>query len=131
MRPLTIIASLEIATGLGIALFWALFFTVGVGPTHPPPAYFAFEYSFVLSDIVLSAALLVAGTLLVFGRNWGCALSFTCAGGLIFLGLVDFGFNIGNGIYTADLLDGVLTAAINIWCLLIGILIVTGIGTQS
>jgi hypothetical protein len=42
MRLVAIIASLEIATAVGIAVFWLLFFTVGVAPTRPPPGYFAF-----------------------------------------------------------------------------------------
>jgi hypothetical protein len=73
MRLAPIIASLGIATGIGIAIFWLFFFTVGIAPTHPPPGYFAFEYSFVLSDIVLALSLLIAGTFLFqqqpFGRN--------------------------------------------------------------
>ena len=39
-----ILAVLEIATGLGIAIFWLLLFTVGIAPAHPPAAYFAFEH---------------------------------------------------------------------------------------
>jgi len=127
MRLVSIIASLEIATGVGIAMFWLLFLSVGIAPTHPPPGYFAFEYSFVLSDIALSLALLIAATLLFQGRPLGRDLSLTCAGGLVFLGLVDFGFNVRNGIYTNDLVDGVLAAGINLWCLGLGIFIVMSI----
>jgi hypothetical protein len=93
MRLVAIIASLEIATAVGIAVFWLLFFTVGVAPTRPPPGYFAFEYSFVLSDIVLSLALLIAGALLLQERPFGRVLSLACAGSLVFLGLVDLSFN--------------------------------------
>ena len=61
-----VIAHIEVLTGLGIALFWVLFFTVGMAPANAPPAYFAFEYSFVLSDFLLAVGLLVAGTLVVY-----------------------------------------------------------------
>jgi hypothetical protein len=40
--------------------------------------------------------------------------SLACAGSLIFLGLVDFSFNAINGMYTTDLADSVLAAAINL-----------------
>lgn len=127
MRLVAIIASLEIATAVGIAVFWLLFFTVGVAPTRPPPGYFAFEYSFVLSDIVLSLALLIAGALLLQERPFGRVLSLACAGSLVFLGLVDLSFNAMNGMYTTDLVDGVLSAGINLWCLGFGALVVISI----
>jgi hypothetical protein len=127
MRIVSIIASLEIATGLGVAIFWLLFFTVGIAPSHPPPGYYAFEPSFVVADTLLSAALLLAGTLVLYETKWGRVLSLTSAGGLIFLGLVDFGFNVRNGIYTTDLVDGVTAAAINLWCVATGIFVTTTI----
>jgi hypothetical protein len=131
MGVISVIAWLEIATGLGLAIFWLLFFTGGIAPSHPPPGYYAFEQSFVLSDIVLSAALLVAAALLYYKRNWGRILSLTCAGGLIFLALVDFGFNVRNGMYTTDLIAGVAAAAINFWCLGIGVFITAMIAVSE
>jgi hypothetical protein len=127
MRFAPIIASLEIATGIGIAIFWVLFFSVGIAPTHTPPGYFAFEYSFVLSDIALSVALLIAGTLLYRQHPFGRNLSLACAGSLVFLGLVDFGFNAKNGIYATDLVDGLLAAGINLWCLGLGAFLMTNV----
>jgi hypothetical protein len=115
------IACFEIATALGILLFWILFFSVGLAPAHPPPGYFAFEHSFVLADSVLSVSLLVAGSLGLKGRPTGRVLSLMCAGSLIFLGLVDFSFNVRNGIYIGDFPDGVVAAAINFWCISFGI----------
>jgi len=114
------IACFEIATGLGILVFWILFFSVGLAPAHPPPGYFAFEHSFVLADSMLAVSLLAAGSLGIKGRPIGRILSFMCAGGLIFLGLVDFSFNVRNGIYIGDFPDGVVAAAINIWCVSFG-----------
>ena len=122
------IACFEIATGLGILVFWILFFSVGLAPAHPPPGYFAFEHSFVLADSMLAVSLLAAGSLGLKGRPIGRILSFMCAGGLIFLGLVDFSFNVRNGIYIGDFLDGVVAAAINIWCVSFGITTAVALG---
>src|SRR5262249_58274558 len=108
------IACFEIATGLGILVFWILFFSVGLAPAHPPPGYFAFEHSFVLADSMLAVSLLAAGSLGLKGRPMGRVLSLMCAGGLIFLGLVDFSFNVRNGIYIRDFPPRVVAAAINI-----------------
>jgi len=116
-RPLAVA---EIATGLGILLFWAAFFTIGLVPANAPPCYLAFEHSFPLPDGVLAAGLLAAGTLLRRGRAAGAALSLMCAGGLLFLGLIDVAFNLQNGMYTASLAGGLAVAAINLWCIVLG-----------
>ena len=42
---------------------------------------------------------------------------------LIFLGLLDFSFNIQNGMYTISLMDMLLNAFINLWCVVFGIII--------
>src|SRR5262249_27584923 len=120
-RSEMIIGYFEIATGLGILAFWVLFFSVGMAPAHAPQVYFAFEHSFVLADSVLSLGLLVAGSLTLKTLPSGRVLSFMCAGSLIFLGLVDFGFNVRNDIYPGNLLDGPLSAPVNVCSLAIGI----------
>ena len=47
-----------------------------------------------------------------------------CAGGLIFLGLLDASFNVQNGIYTSSLIDGLTAAVINLWCIVLGVTII-------
>jgi len=116
-----LIASLEIVTGIGLILFWIAFFTVGLAPDKAPPCYFAYEYSFPLPDGVLAILLLVAGILLMRSRPAGRPLSLVAAGALIFLGLLDFSFNLQNGIYLTSTVDLVLNAFINIWCVGFGL----------
>jgi len=113
---MTAIAILELLTGVGLMLFWIGFFTIGLAPENPPPCYFAYEHSFPLPDIILSMATVASGILLLKNRESGRALSLVCAGGLIFLGVLDFSFNIQNGMYMISTLDLVLNAFINIWC---------------
>lgn len=127
-RRVKTIAILEILTGMGLAAFWALFFTVGLEPAKPPECYFAFESSFPLPDAVLCAGLLLAGALLLKRNAAGRMLSLVCAGALVFLGLLDFSFNIRNGIYTSSLADAVLSGFINAWCVLFGIAITAVLG---
>jgi hypothetical protein len=122
-KGLKTIAVLELLTGIGIILFWIGFFTIGLAPENPPPCYFAYEHSFPLPDIILSIAMLVSGVLLLKKRESGRILSFVCAGGLMFLGLLDFSFNIQNGIYMTSGLDLILNAFINIWCVGFGVAI--------
>ena len=125
------IAILEILTGMGLIAFWTLFFTVGLEPAKPPECYFAFERSFPLPDTVLCVALLCAGALLLIRNPAGRVLSLVCAGALVFLGLLDFSFNIRNGIYTSSPADAILSGFINAWCVLFGIAIPAALGKMS
>jgi hypothetical protein len=121
IRGLRTIAVLELLTGVGLILFWIGFFTIGLAPENPPQCYFAYEHSFPLPDIILSIAVFASGMLLLKNKESGRTLSLICAGGLIFLGLLDFSFNIQNGIYMNSTVDLILNAFINIWCVGFGI----------
>ena len=116
IKGLKTIAALELLTGVGLILFWIGFFTIGLAPENPPQCYFAYECSFPLPDIILSIAILASGVLLLKKKESGRNFSLVCAGGLIFLGLLDFSFNIQNGIYMNSAVDLILNAFINIWC---------------
>jgi len=126
-----LIASLEIVTGIGLILFWIAFFTVGLAPDKAPPCYFAYEHSFPLPDGVLAILLLIAGILLMRSRPAGRPLSLVAAGALVFLGLLDFSFNLQNGIYLTSTVDLALNAFINLWCVGLGLAIgiITGRST--
>jgi hypothetical protein len=121
IKGLKIIAVLELLTGIGFILFWTGFFTIGLSPENPPQCYFAYEHSFPLPDIILSIAILASGILLLKNKESGRTLSLVCSGGLMFLGILDFSFNIQNGIYLISTLDLILNAFINIWCVAFGL----------
>lgn len=126
-----LIAALEIATAGGFSLFWLAFFTVGLAPVPEPPCYFAYEHSFPLPDGMLAIMLLVSGILLMLNKPWGGKLSLVAAGAMLFLGLVDFSFNIQNGIYQASTVDLVLNAFLNIWCVGFGTAIILIMGRKQ
>jgi hypothetical protein len=113
----------QLATGFGIVVFWVLFFTVGLAPMNQPVCYFAFEHAFPLPDAVLAIGLLGGGAPAITGQPEGVTLSLVCAGGLLFLGLVDASFNLQNGIYTSSLTDGAMAIAVNLWCIALSIAI--------
>jgi hypothetical protein len=121
IKGLKTIAVLELLTGIGIILFWIGFFTIGLAPENPPLCYFAYEHSFPLPDIILSIAILASGILLLKNKESGITLSLVCSGGLMFLGILDFSFNIQNGVYMISTLDLILNAFINIWCVDFGL----------
>lgn len=121
-------ARLQIVTGVGLIIFWVAFFTVGLAPEKPPPGYFVFEHSFPLPDMLLAIALLRAAALLTSGdeerSRSGQRLSLVAAGGLLFLGVLDFSFNIQNGMYTISVTDGVIAGFIQIWCIAAGLIMI-------
>jgi hypothetical protein len=112
--------ALELVTAAGLVLFWIGFFTVGFAPPAPPVGYLQYEQAFPLPDLLLAAALVVAAAGLRKGRAWAPRLSLACAGGLVFLGVLDFSFNLQNGIYALSAADLALNAVINLWCVAVG-----------
>ncbi len=118
------IGTLMILTGVGIILFWIGFFTVGLAPENAPPCYLAFEHSFPLPDGVLALALLYAGIALIKGNPRGATAALAAGGGLVFLGLIDFSFNIQNGMYALSAADLVMNAFLNAWCVFFGLAII-------
>jgi uncharacterized membrane protein (UPF0136 family) len=126
-----LIASLEIVTAVGLVLFWIAFFTVGLAPENAPACYFAYEHSFPLPDGLLAALLLAAGILLTKNRPWGLKLSLAAGGALVFLGMLDFSFNIQNGVYLTSTIDLILNVFINIWCVGFGLALIVLIGRRA
>jgi hypothetical protein len=112
------VAYLQLATAIGTAIFWIVFFIIGFENPNYPSYYSKFEHSFPLPDSFMIAMLLCA----YYNRNNDKWRSFTCiaAGAMIFLGLCDFSFNIMNGMYTVGTADGIMNAFINIWSVSFG-----------
>jgi hypothetical protein len=128
MEALKTIAILELLTGVGLILFWIGFFTIGLAPKNPPKGYMEYEHSFPLPDGLLSILLLAAGILLLLNNPLGSNLSLIAAGALVFLGVLDFSFNIQNGVYKLSKSDLILNAFLNIWCVGFGVAIAVLIG---
>jgi len=118
-------------TAVGLVLFWIAFFTVGLASENAPACYFAYEHSFPLPDGLLAALLLAAGILLTKNRPWGVKLSLAAGGALVFLGVLDFSFNIQNGVYLTSTIDLILNAFINIWCVGFGLALIVLIGRKA
>jgi nucleoside-diphosphate-sugar epimerase len=121
------LARLELITAAGLFLYWILYFTVGTAPANPPPGYFVFQNSFTYSDLILAVLLLWAASLLLrpdpIQRVLGRGLSLMCSGALLFLGGLDISFNFQHGIYLTPSFDMFLELAINVWCLVFGLLL--------
>jgi hypothetical protein len=106
-----VIAGLEVAAALGIAVFWVTWFRETHDQAWLPRGYVQHERAFVLPDTVLAALLVVAAILLVTGHPIGRSLSLVCAGMLAFLGLVDAAYFWQTGLFARDN-GGLVNAAV-------------------
>ncbi len=118
---ITTIAVLEFIFAAGIAGFWVYFFIVENNNPEKSDIYLAYERSFPLPDLFyLVPVLVVAGICLLNGHWLGYILTITGGGGLIFLGLVDIGFNFRNKGYSSNIGDTMLNLFINLACVIMG-----------
>jgi hypothetical protein len=124
------LAIAQIATGFGIAIFWLLFFTVGMAPARPPSCYFAYEHSFPPPDAILAIALVASGLNSLNDGTWGRGLSLACAGGLLFLGIIDFSFAAQNGGFDGPIMEMAQASIISLWCVGLGLWIIAVLGRQ-
>ncbi len=118
---LTTMAVLEFVFAAGIAGFWVYFFLVENKNPEKSAVYLGYERSFPLPDLLyLVPVLVAAGVCLLKSLFLGYILTITAGGGLIFLGLVDIGFNSQNKGYTSNIGDTILNLFINIACVVMG-----------
>lgn len=115
---------LAILTAVGLVLFWIGFFTIGLAPDNPPTGYFAYEHSFPVPDITLSVVLLIGAVFCLKGHGQGTTILAAGGGALVFLGILDMSFNFQNGMYSISVIDMILNAFINLWCVIFGAAIV-------
>ena len=125
------LAALAVVAAGGIAAFWVGFFTLGLAPQRPPACYFAYEHAFPLPDGLLALTLFVAGMLVLKGRASGRSPMLVCSGALVFLGLLDAAFNFQQGVYRTSTTDLVLNGAINLFCVVFGVLLAVCFGREA
>ncbi len=114
----------QILTGAGLIVFWILFFTVGmIDKNVAPDCYFQYEHAFPPADIILASGLILSSFLLIKKLPIGKTVSLVCAGALIFLGLLDFSFNLQNKVYLISLAEAISNGFINAWCVFFGLVI--------
>jgi len=127
---LILLASLEIVFAFGMITFWVYFFMVENKNPDKSKEYFAFERSFPIPDLVwLTPGLIASAIGVLLNQTFGFILTIAVSGGLIFLGLVDFSFNIQNKQYTSDIGDAMINILINLTCLVLGSVFIIG-GSQ-
>lgn len=114
------LAYLELATGVGLLLFWIAFFTMGLAPKDPAPGYMEFERAFPIPDGILAIGLLIGGYGLLQSWESAISLSLVCSGALMFLGVLDLSFGYQNTFKRQSPKELAFSLFINGWCVLFG-----------
>jgi len=118
-----ILAILQIILAAGITGFWIFFFMIENRDPEKEDWYLKHERSFPLPDIgLITVCLLVAATGLLIGERFGIFFTIVAGGGLMFLGLIDFAFNLQNGLFKTKNLDAYMSLSIVSIVLIMGIL---------
>ncbi len=121
MKPKTM-AILQTIFAAGIVLWWALFFAFFRHDPTNTAAYLAYETAFPLADLAWLTPLLVqAARSNIRGHAHSLIWTAAAGGALVFLGVLDFSFNLQNGIYARSLADGLLNGFINAACIFFGL----------
>lgn len=138
MKHERLIPVLQVILAVGFIAFWALYFTEQScrGPLETCAAnpakdclpklvacerYRGFENAFPVPDLLFITPLLLVGARGLWReRRYGVVASLMAGSALIFLGLLDVSFNIPNGRYTIDIVEGAMNVLINGICLIFG-----------
>lgn len=97
-----VVAGLQIATAVGIAVFWVTWFRGTHDEEWLPEGYVQHERVFVFPDAVLAVLLVASAVLLLAEDPMGRSLSLVCAGMLAFLGLLDAAYFWQTGLFARE-----------------------------
>ncbi|HUX98475.1 MAG TPA: hypothetical protein VMV49_02860 [Candidatus Deferrimicrobium sp.] len=118
-----IMAICEILLAIGIILFWVYFLKVERKKPENSEVYLAFEGSFPLPDLGWVCPLLCISAIGLLLDEWfGIFFTIVAGGALVFLGLIDISYNLQHGGYTTKLSQTIQNLAINLLCLIFGII---------
>ncbi len=118
----------QLLTAAGLIVFWVGFFAFDLAPADAPPCYLAYERAFPVPDIVLAGALACAAVFQLRGLRWAGAVALAAGGALAFLGILDAGFNLQNGVYALSTPDLVMNGFINLWSIGFGVVLMVYYG---
>ena len=113
-----LLAVLQIATAIGIVVFWSTWLRTAHDESTLPVGFVEHERAFVLPDGVLAAVLTGSGIAVLLERPVGDRLALVAAGMLLFLGLLDAAYFARNRMFARER-GGIANTAIVVWMLLL------------
>lgn len=118
-----IIAILQIILAAGLIGFWIYFFLFENKDPEKEEYYLKHERSFPLPDLgLITVSLIIAAIGLLSNQRYGVFFTVVAGGALLFLGLIDFAFNLQNKRFTTKDMDAYMSIFIVVVTLFMGIL---------
>jgi hypothetical protein len=118
-----ILAILQIIFAAGLIGFWIFFFLVENKDPNKEEWYIKHERSFPLPDLgLITVCLIVAAIGLLLNQRFGTFFTIVAGGALLFLGLIDFSFNLQNKRFTTKDMDAYMSIFIVAVALIMGVL---------
>jgi hypothetical protein len=118
-----IIAALLI-TFVATLAYWLIYYTSGDVQVRQDEVYLAFENAFPAADTWMAICALLGAIGLLRKRIWGFLFGLLAASSLVYLGLMDVTFDLNQGIYALGGVDTAIEVLINLFCLIVGPLII-------
>ena len=111
-------------TSVATLAYWVLYFTSGEVRVRQDEVYLAFENAFPAADSWMTICTLLGAIGLLRKQAWGFLFGLLAGSSMIFLGLMDVAFNLNQGIYALGGVETAIEVVINLFCLVVGPLII-------
>lgn len=118
-----IIAGIEIATAIGITVYWVSWFRQPHDEAWLPAGFVDHEAPFVFSDSLLAVALVAGAVLQLAEEPAGESLGLIAAGMLLFLGVLDLAYFARTGLFAREH-EGVLNAGVVVTVLILSTVLI-------
>ena len=123
-NPITwIVAGLEVAVAVGIAVYWVTWFREPHDEPWLPAGFVDHEAPFVFTDSLLALLLVGAAIFQVAEQPIGDSLGLIAAGMLAFLGVLDLGYFRRTGLFARDR-GGIMNAGVVVSVLTLAVVLV-------
>lgn len=134
------IALANAATAASVLLFWVGFHTEVIFPVELMSTrienfagYYAWETSFVVPDVIMAVATLLAAARLVGDPRdrLGTLVLAACAGSMMFLGVLDFTYDVSNGMYSLGHFFSWILLSIGVGLPILGVVTIWGLSRHG
>ena len=127
-----ILSVLLIITGIGLIYYWLDFYLKKGVQVIQEDWYLKFQKACSVADMWIAACAILGAAGLLTQQSYGLLFSILTGSSLIFLALLDIGFNIQNKLYrlVGKSSEMVFEVAINVCCLLLGLILIVCLGAR-
>ena len=127
-----ILSVLLIITGVGLAYYWLDFYLKKGVQVIQEDWYLKFQKACSVADMWIAACAILGAVGLLTEQSYGLLFSILAGSSLIFLALLDIGFNIQNKLYRLVGKSGEMAfeVGLNVCCLLFGLILIVCLGSR-